>query len=379
MKVTGIKAYALVQPLEGQSFAFSQTWVNSRQATIVVVSTDDGIEGCGEAYGPADAIARFIETACASHVVGQNPFNTAAIWDSIYRPFRQNSQKGILCEALSAIDIALWDIKGKATGQPIYNLLGGAFREKAHAYATGLYRPMAKDPKNALIEEALGYKEAGFFAMKYKMGTVSMEEDLEILGAIRDAIGRDTTLMVDANCAYDASDALWMARKMEPLDIYWFEEPVPPEDLDGYAELRNNTTIRIAGGESESTRFGFRELIQRRCVDILQPDVCICGGFTEFQKIVGMASAWNMQVMPHVWGTNVAIAAALHCYAAIPNIPGKINPPEPFFELDCSANPLREGATHQKFTAMDSYIDIPSTPGLGITVNKEFLEGFASH
>ncbi|MCK5585550.1 mandelate racemase/muconate lactonizing enzyme family protein, partial [Candidatus Bipolaricaulota bacterium] len=307
-------------------------------------------------------------------MVGQDPFNTEPIWDSIYRPHRHNSQKGILCEALSAVDIALWDIKGKATGQPVYNLLGGAFRNRAHAYATGLYRPQAADPKAALIEEALGYKADGFFAMKYKMGTVSMEEDLDILGAIRDAIGWDLTLLVDANCAYDASDAMWLAQQMEEMGVYWFEEPLPPEDLDGYAELKNSTTIKIVGGECEATRFGFRELIGRRCVDILQPDVCICGGITEFQKIVAMASASNTAVIPHVWGTNIAIAAALHCYAAIPNIPGKINPPEPFFEFDRSPNPLREGATNEKFVAKDSYIDIPNTPGLGVTVNKEFLE-----
>jgi len=374
MKVTDVKVYPLVQPLDIKSFAFSQTWVSTRQTTIVIISTDEGIEGYGEAFGPALSLARIIETYCAPKVLGQNPFNTEAIWDSIYRPYRHNGQKGLLCEALSAVDIALWDIKGKATGQPVYNLLGGAFRDRAHAYATGLYRPMAEDPKAALVEEALGYKEAGFFAMKYKMGTISMEEDLETLGAIRDAIGWETTLMVDANCAYDAADAIWLAREMEEMEIYWFEEPLPPEDLDGYVELKNSTSIRIAAGECEMTRFGFKELIARRCVDILQPDVGICGGFTEFQKIVAMASAWNTQIVPHVWGTNIAIAAALHCYAAIPHIPGKINPPEPFFEFDRSANPLRDGATHEKFVAVDSYIDIPKTPGLGVTVDKEFLE-----
>jgi len=377
LKVIDVTVYPLMQPLEERSFAFSQAWVKARQTTIVVISTDEGIEGCGEAFGPAHTLARFIETICAPLVIGKDPFNTEAIWDSIYRPYKQNSQKGLLSEALSAVDIALWDIKGKATGQPVHNLLGGAFRDKAHAYATGLYRPQGDDPKKALVDEAMGYKEAGFFAMKYKIGTVSMEEDLEILSAIRNAIGWDIKLMVDANCAYDIADALWLARKMEPLDIYWFEEPVPPEDLEGYAELKNATTIRIAGGECEMTRFGFKSLISRRCVDILQPDVCICGGFTEFQKIVAMASAWNTQVIPHVWGTNVAIAAALHCYAAIPDIPGRINAREPFFEFDRSPNPLREGATFEKFTAVDSYIDIPKVPGLGVNVDRAFLEANA--
>ncbi|MEA3253446.1 MAG: mandelate racemase/muconate lactonizing enzyme family protein, partial [Chloroflexota bacterium] len=295
MKITGVKAYALVQPLEKMAFAFSQSWVNARQTTIVIVSTDEGVEGVGEAFGPAKAIASTVESYCAPIIAGEDPFNSSLIWDNVYRPLRHNSQKGILIEAISAIDIALWDIKGKVTGLPVYKLLGGAYRKRAHAYATGLYRPKGRDAKEALVEEALGYKRDGFFAMKYKIGTVSPEEDLDILKAIREAIGYDLKLMVDANCAYDAAEAICLAKQMEQYDIYWFEEPVPPEDIEGSIEVKNSTTIRIAGGECECTRYGFREIISRRAVDILQPDVCICGGFTEMQKIVAMASAWNIQ------------------------------------------------------------------------------------
>lgn len=377
MKITRVKAYVLEQPLGNMSFAFSQGWINTRQTTIVIVFTDEGVEGVGESFGPARTIAKAVESYCAPMILGKDPFNSSVLWDTIYGFLRMNSQKGILIEALSAIDIALWDIKGKALGLPVYKLLGGAYRDKAHAYATGLYRPDVKNAKEALVQEAMGYKQEGFFAMKYKIGTVSPEEDLDILKAIRKAIGDKVSLMVDANCAYDATEAIRLARQMEPYDIYWFEEPVPPEDIEGSIEVKNSTTIRIAGGECECTRYGFRELITRRAVDILQPDVCIAGGFTEMQKIVAMASAWNIQCIPHVWGTNVAIAAALHCYAAIPNTPGKINPPEPFFEYDRSPNPLREEATYEKFTLKDSYIDIPQKPGLGVTVNMDFLNANA--
>ncbi|MCK4387505.1 MAG: mandelate racemase/muconate lactonizing enzyme family protein [Dehalococcoidia bacterium] len=377
MKITRVKAYVLEQPLGDTSFAFSQGWINTRQTTIVIVSTDQGIEGVGESFGPAKTIGKAVESYCAPMILGKDPFNSSVLWDTIYGFLRMNSQKGILIEALSAIDIALWDIKGKALGLPVYKLLGGAYRDKAHAYATGLYRPNVKNAKEALVQEAMGYKQEGFFAMKYKIGTVSPEEDLDILKAIRKAIRDDVKLMVDANCAYDATEAIRLARQMEPYNIYWFEEPVPPEDIEGSIEVKNSTTIRIAGGECECTRYGFRELITRHAVDILQPDVCIAGGFTEMQKIVTMASAWNMQCIPHIWGTNVAIAAALHCYAAIPNIPGKINPPEPFFEYDRSPNPLRGEATYEKFTLKDSYIDIPQKPGLGVTVNMDFLNAKA--
>ncbi len=377
LKITGVKAYPLVQTLGSMSFGFSQGWINTRQTTIVIISTDEGIEGVGESFGPTRAIAEAVESYCAPMILDKDPFDNSVIWDTVYGYLRMNSQKGILIEALSAIDIALWDIKGKVVGLPVYKLLGGAYRDKAHAYATGLYRPNVKNVKDALVEEALGYKRDGFFAMKLKIGHVSPEEDLDILKAIREAVGSDIKLMVDANCAYDATEAISLAKQMEQCDVYWFEEPVPPEDIEGSIEVKNNTNIRIAGGECECTRYGFRELITRRAMDILQPDVCIAGGFTEVQKIVAMASAWNMQCIPHVWGTNVAIAAALHCYAAIPNIPGKINPPEPCFEYDRSPNPLREDATYEKFVLQNSYIDIPQKPGLGVTANIDFLRAKA--
>lgn len=378
MKITGIKAYPLVQPLKDMTFGFSQGWISSRQTTIVIVSTDGGIEGVGESFGPAKAIAEAVESYCAPMILGNDPFNSSPIWDEVYGYLRANSQKGILIEALSAIDIALWDIKGKAVGLPVCKLLGGAYRDKARVYATGLYRPDVENPQEALVEEALGYKKDGFPAMKLKIGHVFPEEDLSIIKAIREAIGYEIKLMVDANCAYNAAEAIRLAKQMEEYDIYWFEEPVPPEDIDGSIEVKNNTNIRIASGECECTRYGFSQLISRRAVDIIQPDVCVAGGFTEIEKILAMASAWNIQCVPHVWGTNVAIAAALHYYAAIPHIPTKFNPPEPFFEADRSPNPLREGTTHEKFVIKDGYIDIPEKPGLGITVDMDFIKAKSS-
>ncbi len=374
MKITGIKAYPLVQPLRDMTFGFSQGWISSRQTTIVIVSTDEGIQGVGESFGPARAIAAAVESYCAPMIIGKDPFSSSPIWDAVYGYLRANSQKGLLVDALSAIDIALWDIKGKALGMPVYKLLGGGYRDKARVYATGLYRPDVKNPVEALVEEALGYKKEGFPAMKLKIGHVSPEEDLQIIKAIRDAIGYDLKLMVDANCAYDATEAIKLAKEMEKYDIYWFEEPVPPEDIEGSLEVKNNTTIRIATGECEFTRYGFWQLISRRAADILQPDICCAGGFTETQKILAMATAANIQCIPHVWGSNVAIAAALQFYATIPYIPIKANPPEPFFEYDRSPNPLREGTTREKFVIKDGYIDVPQKPGLGITLDMDFIK-----
>lgn len=373
MKITEVKAYPLVQPLGDMSIGFAQGWIQSRQSTIVIVSTDEGIEGVGESFGIAKAVAAVVEDFCAPIIIGKDPFDNSVIWDTIYRVAGPDSQKGILIEALSGIDIAIWDIKGKALGLPVHKLLGGAYRDRALAYASGLFRTNAKNQEDALVEEALGYKRDGFSAMKLKIGHVSPEEDLSIIKAIREAIGYDLKLMVDANRAYNATEAIRLAKQMEQYDIYWFEEPVPPEDIDGCIEVKNNTSIPIAAGECEATRYGFRQLIIRRAVDILQPNVTIAGGFTEIQKIVAMASTWNVQCIPHCWGTNVATAASLQYYATIPHIPGKFNPPEPYFEFDRSPNPIRERTTHEKFIVKDGYVDIPRKPGLGITVDKDFL------
>jgi D-galactarolactone cycloisomerase len=180
--------------------------------------------------------------------------------------------------------------------------------------------------------------------------------------------------MVDANHAYNASEAIQLARAMEPYDINWFEEPVPPEDIEGYLEVKRNTSIPIAGGECEYTRYGFRPWIERRAVDILQPDLCATGGFSEMCKIVAMASAAHLPVIPHVWGTNVGLAASLQFFAALPHFPERRFPAEPFFEYDRSAHPLREGVTQERFRLQDGYLPIPARPGLGVSLDLDFVK-----
>ena len=374
MKITGIKTYVIKKPLGKQQMASSQGWRESRQVMIVTISTNEGISGVGESFGAAGVSASVINDYAAPLIIGRDPFDTSAIWADVYGRSTLKPQWGAFVQALSGIDIALWDIKGKALGVPVYQLLGGAFRHRAHAYATGLYRPKVEDPVSALVREAVGYKQQGFFAMKLKIGFAAPDEDIAIISAIREAIGYEVKLMVDANSAYDAATAIRMARKMEPYDINWFEEPVHPQDVEGSLEVKYNSSIPISGGECLGTRYDFLPVITSRAVDIVQPDICIVGGFTEIQRIIAMANAHHLQCFPHVWGTNIAIAAALQVYAALPNVTGKINPPEPFFEFDRSPNPLREMTTIEQFELKDSYIDIPHTPGLGITPNIGYME-----
>jgi D-galactarolactone cycloisomerase len=327
--------------------------------------------------GPATIVAAIIDEAFGPLLAGSDPLDTSVIWDRLSNWTRDQGQKGVTISALSAIDIALWDLKGKALGLPVYKLLGGAYRRRARVYATGLYEPQnVPSIPDALVEEARGYKAAGFMGMKLKVG-YGIETDLQYVAAIRKAIGDDLALMVDANHAYNAADALRLTRAMEPYDIYWFEEPVPPEDLDGYLEVKRQSRIPIAGGECEYTRYGFRELISRRVVDILQPDLCVCGGYSEMVKIIAMASAANLPVVPHVWGTNVGLAAALQLFAALPNFPERRFAADPFFEYDRSYHPLRDGVAVEQFVMKEGYLEIPDRPGLGVTLDLDFVERHA--
>jgi D-galactarolactone cycloisomerase len=380
MQITGVETYILQGLLEDKAFGWSQRVTDRRQTALCMVSTDEGIQGLGEAFyygGPAKIVANLISDGYAPLLIGKDPFDNGVIWDFLYNWTRDQGMKGLPISALSAIDIALWDIKGKALGLPVYKLLGGPYRNKAHAYATGLYEPQnVPSIEDALVEEALGYKKDGFFAMKLKVG-YGIEKDMRYVKAVREAIGNDIVLMVDANHAYNAAEAIRLARKMEKYDIYWFEEPVPPEDIDGYIEVKQKSNILIAGGEDEFTRYGFRELITRRAVDILQPDLCAAGGFTEMMKITAMASAWNVPVIPHVWGTNVGLAASLQFFAALPHFPERRYPAEPFFEYDCSPHPLRDGVTQERFEMKDGYLDIPQRPGLGIALDMDFVKRHA--
>ncbi|MBW1697428.1 MAG: mandelate racemase/muconate lactonizing enzyme family protein [Deltaproteobacteria bacterium] len=381
MKISEIKTYVLKAELENHGFGWSQRVTDRRQTAICEVVTDRGISGLGEAFyfgGPADIAAAIMKDALGPLLIGKDPFDTCVIWDSLYNYTRDQGMKGLTLSAISGIDIALWDIKGKALGLPVYKLLGGAYRNRARVYATGLYEPQnASNIADALAQEALGYKKEGFTGMKLKIG-YGIRTDLKYIKAVREAIGEDLYLMVDANHAYNAAEAIRLAREMERFDIYWFEEPVPPEDVDGYLEVKQNSSILITGGECEYTRYGFRELINRRAVDILQPDLCATGGFSEMMKIIAMASAANVPVIPHVWGTNVGLAASLQLFAALPHFPERRFPQEPFFEYDRSPHPLRQGVTREKFVTEQGYLKIPDGPGLGVSLDMDFIKKYTA-
>ena len=360
MKITNVRTHVLEAALS-KPFAYSRAWYDTRTAMLVEIETDVGLTGWGECYGPARMTAAVVQSM-ASWLIGENPLRTDFLWQSIYARLRDHGQKGVVVEGLSGVDIALWDIKGKRFGVPVYLLLGGAFRTEVQAYATGLYRQKSGDPLRYLAEEAAGYVAEGFKAVKLKVG-FGAEEDAAVTRAVRSAIGADVALMVDANHAYDAVSAIRLGRKIEEYDIGWFEEPVPPEDLAGYRAVKAALTIPIAGGECEFTRFGFRELLVSHAVDIIQPDTCAAGGLSECKKIADMAEAFGVRYNPHVWGTGIAIAASLHLLAGVPtHTPTSLAPLQPMLEFDRTEHPIRQAILTRRSNMLVAWFACPMAP-----------------
>ena len=375
MEIVSIETYLLADRLK-ESFFFSQWEYQERRICIVKVTSSTGVVGWGEGYGPASIIKAGIEYL-TPFILGQNPLHTETIWSIMYRRSLDFARKGILLSSISAIDIALWDLKGKILGQPVHSLLGGKKRNSVIPYATGMYFRKADDLGKALADEARGYMDLGYKAMKMKVG-LGIEEDIRHIQLVREAIGAGIKLMIDSNHAYNLREAIQLAKAAEPFQIYWFEEPLSPEYYHQYAELRSKTNIPIAGGECEHLRFGFQTLFQSQSVDIAQPDICTVGGLTEAKNIASLASVYGVEIVPHSWGTGIAIAAALHFIANLDIFPGRLFPPECFIELDRTENGLREELTQSAMKVDNGVIMISDDPGLGFSLNEEALHKYAT-
>ncbi len=372
MKIAAIETFDLACPLE-QPFGWSQGWLDQRSTTLVKVTTDDGLVGWGEG-----AAASLIDGLLAPLLIGQDPMDRAGLWERMFHAlYNGNNAVGLAGSALSALDIALWDLAGKATGLPVCALLGGKVRDKVAVYATGLYYTEGEFP-DRLLDEARGYVAAGFKGMKTKVGGLSIAEDVARVRALRDAIGPDIHLMVDANEAYNATTAIRLGQQLADLDLVWFEEPVNAQDLDAYLEVKAALPMAIAGGENLRTRYEFKPYLTRRAYDIVQPDIMHCGGITEMQRICAMANACGIQVNPHVWGSPVMIAATLHLAATLPPCPPARNAQpymqEPVMEFDRTPSAIRQELCAVPFDQEDSFVRVPTGPGLGIEVDEGVVE-----
>jgi D-galactarolactone cycloisomerase len=383
-RIQDVKAHYLRAELS-EPFGWSVYTTPVRQAMLVEVTTDDGIVGWGESGSgtlPRSAAA-FIQDVLAPLAIGHDPFDLAGIEQLVTATLDRAGWTGdFAVQAWSGLEVALWDIMGKAVGRPVSQLLGGRVRQQIMAYATGLYYlPTAPMPSVARRDEARGYVADGFRAMKMKVGGLVPGEDLQEVAGIREAIGDDILLMVDANGAYDRRTASGLGQGLEELGVAWFEEPVRRGDLQGYAEVRRALRLPITGGEHLGSLDAFRDYVTGPAVDILQPDVANCGGLSAARRIAGLAQAFHVRVFPHVWGTPIAVAAGLHLAATLPSTPPTMTPTplaqEPLFEFDSTPHPIRDAMLTDALRPHAGWLTIPNGPGLGVEVDWSAIKHFA--
>ena len=373
MKIKSVEAFVLKDKLE-KSFYFSQWSYAERKICLVKVTTEDGLVGWGEGYGPAEVLSAGVKYL-EQFVIGANPLNNEVIWETLYRRTLDYARKGILMASVSAIDVAIWDLKGKMLGLPVHQLLGGKMRDKIYPYATGMYFREEKNLTQSLADEAKAYADLGYQAVKMKVG-MTIEDDIRNVRAVRAAIGDKVRLMIDANHAYNLREAIQLCKAIEDQNIAWFEEPISPEFYEQHAELRAATSIPISGGECEYLRYGFHQLLKHKAVDILQPDICASGGLTEAKRIATLASTYGIEVVPHSWGTYIAISAAVHFIANLESVPGRLIMPDFTMEHDRTTNGIRDLVTFPSFEVKNGELVVPDTPGLGVEVNEEVLNKY---
>jgi L-rhamnonate dehydratase len=369
MRITDVETIILRLP------AVQMIADGSQDALIVRVHTDEGITGIGEVDASPEVIRAIIE-APRSHqlcvglrelLVGEDPTCVRELWDKMYRGSIFYGRRGAALMAMSGVDIALWDIYGQATGRPVHKLLGGSFRRSIRAYASTL---MPHTPKEAAAE-ASRWAEAGFTAIKFGWGGFDGASDggESLICAIREAVGDDVDILLDIGFAWEPTAALEYARRLEQYHPFWIEEPFWPDDVEAYAHLADAIDTRVAAGEEETSRYAFRDLIDRGHVDVVQPDVARAGGLTEVQRIADLADMRSRACVPHAWSTGILKAASLHMNAAMPNAL--------FLEFCVWDSPLNKELVEPHFWIDGKgEVEIPTGPGLGVTLNEEVVKRY---
>ncbi len=364
MKITDVEAIWLQLPVVDER-------CDGTQDTLIVrVHTDAGIVGVGE-VDSSPMVAKAIIEAPLSHaiarglrqcVLGQNPLDIAVLWERMYQGTIFFGRGGAAQQAISGVDMALWDILGKVLGQPVYQLLGGAFHTKLRAYASNLFG----ETPQATYEQARRLVDQGFTAVKFGWGPLGQNEalDLELVRQARAGLGDAVDLMIDAGLAYDASTAIRRAHQFAEFNPFWLEEPLHPDDLEGYARLTQASPIRIAAGEQETTLRGFAALLDAG-LDVIQPDVARVGGISRAIEIGRLAAQRRRLCVNHSYKTGVSIAASLHFLAALPNAS--------LLEYCVEQSALRQTLTRQHFPVVDGYVAVPQEPGLGVELDEEVV------
>lgn len=340
-------------------------------AVVVRLTTDTGLTGLGCIGLGSEAVASVVERQLAPIVLGHAPFDTEWLWETMYRSTLNIGRRGLVLAAISGVDIALWDVIGKAVGQPVCNLLGGRTRASIRAYASSGY---AMEDLDHMAERARGHVAEGYTAMKMRFGygpadgRAGMRRNVELVRALRRALGDDVDLMADAYMGWTTQYAIEMIRLLEPFDLTWVEEPVTADNLSGYARIRSATRTAIAGGEHEATRWGFRQMIEARAVDYVQLDVNRVGGVTEARKIWALAAAHDLPVVPH--GPNFHNA---HLIMAHLNSPLIEMFPDDYRDGDTFLGELFVGDPK----AQGGVVTLPDAPGFGVELDMDVVSKHA--
>jgi L-alanine-DL-glutamate epimerase-like enolase superfamily enzyme len=370
MKITSIEAIPLRIP--------DLDWTRADGVyddIIVRVHTDAGITGVGEADASPEVVRALVEAPAsrrrcrglANVVIGEDPLHTERLWDTMYRATLWMGSGGATMGAISAIDMALWDIKGKVLGVPVHTLLGGARRDAIPVYASML----CGEDLGWMREQAVRHLDAGYRAMKF--GWVPMGPDLatdvERVRAAREAIGPDVALLIDAGAAWSLSEAIRRVETFREFRPFWLEEPLASDDLEGWARLTAAADgVRIATGEQETQLRSFQDLVEVGHVDVIQPDLARAGGFTQCARIADAAVANRALCVPHAWKSGILWAATVHFAATLAEVP--------FVEYTVATSPLRRDLSRTDVQVVDGMTSVPNTPGLGVDLNEDIIERY---
>ncbi len=369
MQITDVEAIVLRQATVDDGIADG-----SQDDLVVLVHTDEGITGVGEVDSAPDVVAALIRqdsshavaVSLRSILVGRDPLDVEGAWDAMYRGLIYIGRRGIGIHAISGIDIALWDIRGKALGKPVSELLGEVHHDRIRAYASMLM----PDTPEETAERVADLREKNFTAVKLGWGPLGQDpaHDIRLATAAKEAAGDGVDILIDAGLGYgeNAETAIGVARELEQLGIGWLEEPFLPDAYEAYAELADTVDLTIAAGEQDVTRWGFRELLERGHVDLVQPDVTRCGGITETLRIAKLAAEHGASTVPHAWKSGIIKAASLHVNAVLPDA---------LYQEYCVADtPINTSLTVERLPIeADGCVAVPTSPGIGITLDEDVL------
>ncbi len=384
MKITNVEAFWLRCPIPKEKQHFSDYGLLTNfDMTLVVITTEDGLQGFGEAKaavgssGVCASIVSCIENELKPILIGKDAKNINRIWEEMYNGTRDHyaltrgrrfpilGRRGLTVSAMSGVDTALWDLKGKALGIPVMDLLGGACRDQMPAYASGGWA----NAEN-IGAQLNGYVAKGFNAVKMRVGIMdqTVQNSIDRVRAARKALGPNIKLMADAHGTFSVPEAKQFCRGVEDCNLYWFEEPISPDNRHGTAEVRASTSIPIAAGESEYTSFDIRDLLEVRALDVLQPDAAIIGGISETMRVGHLASVNQLELAPHCWGSAFSFMAGLNVAFA--------SQAATIIEFSLGGNPMMYDLVKEQIEVKDGVIGAPTAPGLGLTPNWDFVNEF---